>query len=132
MKSLFIGMLLVSFAVSTLHAQDTSSSKQIAVQLDSTSLAKKLEGTYSAALPSNPGNFSAAKLIFKNGVPQMFVDEMQVAIREYTYSKDYVLLKVEIEGEPVSLRVLPIQDGIQGIASYEDMKFPFLAKKEIK
>lgn len=131
-KPFLFTILLITSSVLSIKAQDTSAVIKKTVQVDSASLATKLEGTYVTTLPSNPGNFTTAKLIFASGVAKMFVDEMPIAMRECKFEKDSVFLKIEIEGESVSINLYPSENGIKGMALYEDMKIPFIAKKDSK
>lgn len=130
MRLFLLSMVVFAMSATAVHAQDPSVTKSMNVQADSLALIRQLEGSYVASLPSNPGNFTTAKLLFKQGVPQMFVDEMQVSVLECRFTKESALLQIDVVGERVSLQVIPTATGIKGIATYEDMKIPFAAKKE--
>lgn len=121
MKKLFAWMLLVLFASAPVMAQS-----------DSTAVMKRLEGVYSTDLPANPGNYSKAKVVFDAGKARLFVDGCEVPILACTIEKDSVSLKLELEGESVLVQLSPAENAVKGLALYDGIKIPFMAKKEVK
>lgn len=93
------------------------------------SIQDQLEGTYTAVLPANPGNFSMAKLRFSKGTVHLFVDEYPIPIRSCVYGTDRAVLQLDVMGETVSADVFPQAEGISVVAKYEDYSIPFIGKR---